>query len=178
MHENFVLKKVSAQSPLLEKVVKLFQTSFPVTERVTLSPFYDGRHDGAELYAYTVAEDVAAFFCTLTGTNFYYLFYIAVDPHYRRQGLGTRILDRVKKTSNGMTIFLDCEAIYPGCKNEETRLKRINFYERNGFRTVGQIHEWRGEKFMTMVYGGLISNEEIDSFWEEFEHLWEESISI
>lgn len=178
MHEDFILNNVDAESPLLEKVVELFHKSFPITERVTLKPFYDGKHHGAEIYAFTRGDQVAAFFCTLTDNDFYYLFYIAVDEAYQRQGLGTRILDQVKKNARGKTIFLDCEAIYPGCKNEEVRSKRIKFYTKSGFRCVGELHQWRGEKFITMVFGGTIDDKDIEEFWEEFEHLWEESVTI
>lgn len=89
-------------------------------------------------------------------------------------GLGSDIIDLVKKQAKGKTIFLDCEAIYPGCTNRAERIKRMRFYEKNGFRAVGSIHKWREENFQTMVFGEEISEHQIEEFWDEFGHLWDE----
>ena len=89
-------------------------------------------------------------------------------------GLGSDIINIVKKQANGKTIFLDCEAVYPGCSNRAERVKRQCFYEKNGFRVVGSMHKWREENFQTMVFGGQITDQQIDEFWQEFGHLWDE----
>lgn len=78
------------------------------------------------------------------------------------------------KNARGATVFLDCEGIYPGCKDRAARVKRLCFYHRNGFKEIGPLKTWRGEKFRTLVYGDKeISEQEIEDFWEIFGHLWE-----
>lgn len=80
----------------------------------------------------------------------------------------------VIKNADGATLFLDCEGIYPGCKDRAARVKRLCFYHRNGFKEIGPLKTWRGEKFRTLVYGDKeISEQEIEDFWEIFGHLWE-----
>lgn len=176
MSQTYTVEKVSATSPLRSKVQKLFIESFPITERVSLDPFYKHPNGPLALYALIDKKDgeLVAFFCTLKKQGLFYLFYIAVDVSKRGIGIGSDIINVIKEESSGDTIFLDCEAIYPGCTHRAERIKRIRFYEKNGFKAVGPHHNWREEKFQTMVYGGDISREDIKDFWNEFGHLWDE----
>lgn len=173
--EPLRIQKVSANSPLKPKVQRLFMKSFPIFERVSLEPFFNSDSKGVEIFALTdEKEEVRAFFCTLKKDSYYYLFYLAVDEEKRGLGIGSDILSAVVKNAEGATVFLDCEGIYPGCKDRAKRVKRLCFYRRNGFREVGPLHTWRGEKFRTLVYGDRdISAKEIEDFWDVFGHLWE-----
>ena len=60
--------------------------------------------------------------------KYYYLFYLAVDEDKRGKGIGSDILSAVIKNARGATVFLDCEGIYPGCKDRAARVKRLCFY--------------------------------------------------
>ena len=152
------IEKVTEDSPLKAKVQRIYIKSFPLFERVSLEPFFNSVSDGVEIFALSDEEDVVAFFCTLR----------------KGKGIGSDILSAVIKNADGATVFLDCEGIYPGCKDRAARVKRLCFYHRNGFKEIGPLKTWRGEKFRTLVYGDKeISEQEIEDFWEIFGHLWE-----
>ena len=161
------IEKVTEDSPLKAKVQRIYIKSFPLFERVSLEPFFNSVSDGVEIFALSDEEDVVAFFCTLRKGKYYYLFYLAVDEDKRGKGIGSDILSAVIKNADGATVFLDCEGIYPGCKDRAARVKRLCFYHRNGFKEIGPLKTWRGEKFRTLVYGDK------EDFWEIFGHLWE-----
>lgn len=168
------IEKVTEDSPLKAKVQRIYIKSFPLFERVSLEPFFNSVSDGVEIFALSDEEDVVAFFCTLRKDKYYYLFYLAVDEDKRGKGIGSDILSAVIKNARGATVFLDCEGIYPGCKDRAARVKRLCFYHRNGFKEIGPLKTWRGEKFRTLVYGDKeISEQEIEDFWAIFGHLWE-----
>lgn len=151
----------------LYKVFSALWARFPGT-------LFNSVSDGVEIFALSDEEDVVAFFCTLRKGKYYYLFYLAVDEDKRGKGIGSDILSAVIKNADGATVFLDCEGIYPGCKDRAARVKRLCFYHRNGFKEIGPLKTWRGEKFRTLVYGDKeISEQEIEDFWEIFGHLWE-----
>ena len=165
---------MAEDSPLKAKVQRIYIKSFPLFERVSLEPFFNSVSDGVEIFALSDEEDVVAFFCTLRKDKYYYLFYLAVDEDKRGKGIGSDILSAVIKNARGATVFLDCEGIYPGCKDRAARVKRLCFYHRNGSKEIGPLKTWRGEKFKTLVYGDKeISEQEIEDFWEIFGHLWE-----
>ena len=147
------IEKVTEDSPLKAKVQRIYIKSFPLFERVSLEPFFNSVSDGVEIFALSDEEDVVAFFCTLRKGKYYYLFYLAVDEDKRGKGIGSDILSAVIKNADGATVFLDCEGIYPGCKDRAARVKRLCFYHRNGFKEIGPLKTWRGEKFRTLVYG-------------------------
>lgn len=52
-----------------------------------------------------------------------YLFIIAVDPAYHRQGIGSRLLSELKELTAGRRIYL-----------ETSNPRNVPFYEKNGFR--------------------------------------------
>ena len=131
------IEKVTEDSPLKAKVQRIYIKSFPLFERVSLEPFFNSVSDGVEIFALSDEEDVVAFFCTLRKDKYYYLFYLAVDEDKRGKGIGSDILSAVIKNARGATVFLDCEGIYPGCKDRAARVKRLCFYHRNGQRNLG-----------------------------------------
>lgn len=96
---------------------------------------------------------MVAFFCTLRKGKYYYLFYLAVDEVNAERVSAVISWSAVIKNADGATVFLDCEGIYPGCKDRAARVKRLCFYHRNGFKEIGPLKTWRGEKFRTLVYG-------------------------
>lgn len=121
------IEKVTEDSPLKAKVQRIYIKSFPLFERVSLEPFFNSVSDGVEIFALSDEEDVVAFFCTLRKGKYYYLFYLAVDEDKRGKGIGSDILSAVIKNADGATVFLDCEGIYPGCKDRAARVKRLCF---------------------------------------------------
>lgn len=135
------IEKVTEDSPLKAKVQRIYIKSFPLFERVSLEPFFNSVSDGVEIFALSDEEDVVAFFCTLRKDKYYYLFYLAVDEDKRGKGIGSDILSAVIKNARGATVFLDCEGIYPGCKDRAARVKRLCFYHRNGFKEIGPLKD-------------------------------------
>ena len=118
------IEKVTEDSPLKAKVQRIYIKSFPLFERVSLEPFFNSVSDGVEIFALSDEEDVVAFFCTLRKDKYYYLFYLAVDEDKRGKGIGSDILSAVIKNARGATVFLDCEGIYPGCKDRAIQRNR------------------------------------------------------
>ena len=140
------IEKVTEDSPLKAKVQRIYIKSFPLFERVSLEPFFNSVSDGVEIFALSDEEDVVAFFCTLRKGKYYYLFYLAVDEDKRGKGIGSDILSAVIKNADGATVFLDCEGIYPGCKDRAARVKRLCFYHRNGFKEIGPLQTLRRQR--------------------------------
>lgn len=69
-----------------------------------------------------------------------YVYELGVNPGYQHQGIGTSILEKVKKDYAGKPVVLEC--LRPTDADEETPynkecLHRKAFYERNGFKDTG-----------------------------------------
>ncbi len=65
-----------------------------------------------------------------------YVFYVAIVDDKRSKGYGGKILDYLKETNPGRALMLNTEEINEAAANNEQRIRRLKFYERNGFRKM------------------------------------------
>lgn len=80
----------------------------------------------------------------LKGEGLIYIYYLAVDPGMRRLGYGSSVLDGLKAMFPGCRFALSSESPDPDARNLEERLRRISFYERNGFADSRRRDMWGG----------------------------------
>lgn len=127
-------KKVSSDLPNYAKFVSTYKESFPLNERwpVPVLRLYGSRR-GSHLIAF-YDEEV---FCGLTYLvhldDIVYIFYLAVNPDLRSAGYGSQILAWVKSKFPTSKISLIVETVDESFPDYEQRLKRQEFYEKNGF---------------------------------------------
>ena len=62
-----------------------------------------------------------------------YLFYLAIREDLRSRGYGSAVLDTIKELYRGKPICMDIEAVDPNADDYEQRLRRLQFFEKNGF---------------------------------------------
>ena len=122
----------------LTQAKKLYHEAFPKEEQlpwwvlrfmtvlngVELSAFYDGA-EFCGLTHTTVTEDTV------------YIMFLAVNERLRNRGYGSAILEQIKQMHSDKAIILNVEPPDDQAKNAEQRVKRICFYEQNGFYDTG-----------------------------------------
>ncbi|WEV71619.1 GNAT family N-acetyltransferase [Lactobacillus sp. ESL0785] len=89
-------------------------------------------------------------FCGLVyytvGSQTVYLLYLAVNPNLRGQGYGTQILQHLQAEFPDKQLTLDIEPVTKAAKNYSQRVRRLHFYERNGFhQTSAKLMDADGE---------------------------------
>ncbi len=62
-----------------------------------------------------------------------YLSYFAIDGAYRSKGYGGMALTKLAEVYDGYQIVLDMERMDDSAENYDQRLRRLAFYERNGY---------------------------------------------
>ena len=76
-------------------------------------------------------------FCGITYTieseKMIFLLYFAVNAQQRSMGYGSRIIHELKQSAGGREIILNVEKPAQSAENNAQRVKRIAFYEKNGF---------------------------------------------
>lgn len=119
-----------------EKLYALNEKAFPKEERIPSDrmlallqelgcdawAFYDGVFVG---FAILLSDDAL---------QMAYLSYFAIDEAYRSRGYGAEALQKMTRLYDGYQIVLDMERMDEGADNYAQRLRRLAFYERNGYR--------------------------------------------
>ena len=67
--------------------------------------------------------------------------FLAIFPHKRNGGTGTKVLQAIRARYEGVPICLEIEdPDEPGADNADIRLRRRNFYLRNGIVPIAKMH--------------------------------------
>ena len=113
---------------------KLFLSAFPKDERPPAWVFFkNALKDTQNLYGYYENNEFIGFAQLTTYQDICYLFFVAVSPEKRNQGYGSKIIDDVKRNNNDKVILLCYEEVDKKYKDHEQRVKRREFYRKNGF---------------------------------------------
>jgi GNAT superfamily N-acetyltransferase len=145
---------------------RLYRSAFPKEERV---PFGLLRllalRKGIELVCYREGETFCGFTYTVTEGNVVFVLFFAVNEALRGQGYGSSILKFLRKKNPGRTVILNVEPLDPEAENAEERVRRVRFYEKNGFFDAGYDIDEIGGKFRVFATEKCI---DVDAYLKVF----------
>ena len=108
-----------------------------------------------------------------------YIFFLAVEEVKRKKGYGSKILADVVQQNEGKTIFLladEADRKYP---DYESRLRRLDFYQHNGFMVSKTLICEYGCTYSLLSYKGMPATSLLfyeamhyildDSLWESYQ---------
>ena len=138
-NNDLIEKPVDRSLKEYPKICQLMKTSFPKHEQTPMwmlrlftlnrntsfRAFYDGTEFCGLLY--TVEDD-----------KHILVLYLVVNEEMRSKGYGTKILEWLKDHTS-KTIVLNVEPLKDDVADFSQRLKRIEFYQKNGISTTGYI---------------------------------------
>ena len=120
------------------QVRDLYLTAFPPEERepwhVILSLSYQPCVDFSAYY--NEADEFCGLSYCVFNDSLLYVFFLAVDDGVRSRGYGTAILQHVCKAHSGRNVALEIEPLWEHEPNYDQRVRRLRFYERNGFHNT------------------------------------------
>lgn len=163
------IKLHKANNAEIKQIEELYYSAFPKAER-TPFPLMKLRAKQGNGVMLTACEDgrFVGFAYIIEHKDCAYLFYLAIIPEMRGSGCGTAILDQLKEHYKRGRLFLAREALDPSSDNYEQRVRRHNFYLRNGFEDYPcKIHEGT-VTFETMGIGGMPTPEDYDALITRF----------
>lgn len=137
----------------LDKVEEIYTNSFPSSE----TPFSVSRGlEMAEKMPITIiavydGDVLVGFYVVKEQGQYRYLNYLAVDQTIRGKGYGGRILQKLLDDSKDTIFFASIEKPIPGRDDYDTRLRRQQFYEKNGMTTVYNQRITNGNEFITVT---------------------------
>lgn len=153
---------------VLPQIERLYLAAFPAVERVPFARLVQrplaGYDDG--LWAFWQAEAFCGFMTTITRGDLTLIGYFAMVPELRGQGLGSAALRLLRARLPKQRITLEIEVLDPTAANYAQRLRRRDFYARNGYRLTPITYRTYGVPFVVMVNGAAVSAAEYHRFYD------------
>ena len=148
-----ILRKLTSEHPDIPAVRKLYEGAFPERERIIgmddilkLSDQFPIELLG--IYPDETPETFAGFFVLLNTEGFAYLVYFATCPEMRSTGIGSKAIKSLVEYLGDKTLLFSYESIYEESDNAEQRIRRRNFYLKNGFYETGWFTKMNGTEFI------------------------------
>ena len=163
---------VPDEGPIRDKIRQIYERSFPPEEQITMCDLLRAaRKPGVSFDAWTDAslpageagaDHVVALTFSLAFPDLFYLGFLAVDARTRGAGYGTRILTHVAQRYPGIPQLLEIEPVTREAPNYQQRVRRLAFYERNGFTVTNMLTHEADQTYRVLARGGLVSPERLE----------------
>lgn len=134
---KITLKRINFFSSDYGKISRLYKTAFPADERAPmwLLALKSERED-VDFWGLYSDGNWAGLAYVISGGEASYLFYLALSENMRGKGIGSKALQALKKHYMGQRFFLALEQLDESAENYEERLKRRQFYLKNGLKPL------------------------------------------
>ncbi|HRR76422.1 MAG TPA: GNAT family N-acetyltransferase [Ruminococcus sp.] len=114
------------------------EEAFPECERNSLDSLYaSDTEERLDILGIYENGTIAGFFVVRIFESIRYLAYFAVSQYKRSSGIGSKAIQLLKQRYHGAQIVAEFEAPDENCGNNALRLRRRDFYLRNGFFETG-----------------------------------------
>ncbi len=153
------LLKISTNSHYLNKIEEIYNYSFPENERINFEDMVNCKFSNSKLYAILKSNRLIGFTYITLCNNFAYIVYFAIDKSQRNKGLGTLSINKICNFYKNKTKVLCVEK---PTTEDPTKLRRIKFYERNGFLLANFQFNYLEQDYFTMYKGPLNKQEFIE----------------
>ncbi|MGO4942260.1 GNAT family N-acetyltransferase [Ruoffia tabacinasalis] len=158
----------SIHSPLTDDLETLYINAFPSYERKPFETLFSHQETGfAEVFAMTEDERFIGMISTLKSSQLIFVEYFAISPEYRSLGYGSKVLSLLKEKYHDMNICLEIEVVQTDEGIIEERLRRLQFYEKNGFQQLNMIVNLFDVEFELLGTSSEITFEEYFTLYEQ-----------
>lgn len=129
--------RITEKGTLFDEVERIFLASFPEREQIPVEHLMDPKMR-TRLYAVLEDGKTAAMYSVIPAEGMVFLFYLAVGPGGRGNGLGGRILEKICAGTD-LPVILNVEEVTEEAPDYEVRRRRRGFYLRHGFADTGKV---------------------------------------
>lgn len=134
--------------------------AFPPSERMSFDGIFDFASDtNTDILGIYDDETPIGFAVILKNEECGYVYFIAIDSNTRSKGYGSVAMRKMFELYPNLQLVLDFEVIDEKAENNEQRIRRKNFYLKNGFHETGNYTMLRDERFEIVCSGGELRKE-------------------
>ena len=124
------------------------------------------KENKTEILSVIYEGEVSGLVITLLYKDMVLVDYLAIAPDKRKLGIGSKIVDEIRRRYKNRRIILEIETIDDTAENNEQRIRRKKFYIKNGLKSNEMLVRLNGIEMETMVFSEKIDYEEYYSIYE------------
>ena len=125
--------ELNKNSDNLEKIEELLKTIFPENELIKFKYLIKMTSRKNVKFLSYYDNQLLGISYTYKYKNLVFVLYLGVNTNFQSKGKGTKIINYLKESYKELDFVLNIEPIINDCSNYEQRIKRLNFYKKNGF---------------------------------------------
>lgn len=153
---NLKIETVTKNSKDFDKLNNIFMEAFPKEERdnENFYELYDDINEFSKFYSFYDESNIdpVGFVVGIDIGDVFYILYLAINKNIRSCGYGSKIINLIKDVSKEKTVVACIENTKDEkAQNIDQRIKRKEFYLRNGLMLSEEIVSWNGIDFEVVV---------------------------
>lgn len=166
---SVTLKQVNKKTADYKKMKELYKKAFPANER---APFFvlsaKAKKPNVDFWGIYTDNKWAGLMYVVNEEELSYIFYFAVSETERGKGCGSGALQVAKEKYAGQKMFLAIEQLDKEAENYSQRVKRKQFYERNGFKDLNLKLKEASVTYDLLGIGGTVEAEKYESLMSKY----------
>lgn len=158
------VKNIDYHAEEMNDIQILYQKSFPENEHMSLTWLFDDINKG-ECLGFYQNHRLSGFAILCNHNQITNILYLAVQRDLQNQGIGTYILEYINNIKKNLLV-VDIENENSKADNFQQRIRRKQFYLKNGFLETGIEYCWQNENYIILSKNGIMTKEQFVNFWK------------
>ena len=162
------IEKITRESRFWEQLHSLAKEAFPPEEYLAPDKLVEmSLADNFDFLALTDCNMFIGFMVVQTYKDLAYLFFLAIDPPCRAKGYGSHAIETLQALYPNKKQVVDFEMLDSEAPNNEQRIKRRQFYLRNGYKETGLFLSYLGVDYEVFCMGDNFESQEFKDMMRE-----------
>lgn len=154
------------------RIRQLYRTSFPRNERKPFSRIVAMMRKGvSDIWCFEKNGHFAGFASTIKDDDLILIDYLAVQRKLRDAGIGSQMLQAMKK-QDPRALFVEIESMYEPGEDQPQRMRRKHFYTKNGFLPMNVMADVFGVKMELLCWNGKLDFNRYHAFYRDNYSQW------
>ena len=163
-------EKITKGSRFWQQINSLAREAFPAEEYLAPDKLVEmSRADNFDFLALTDNDTFIGFMVVQTYKNLAYLFFLAIDSPFRARGYGSRAIETLRLLYPDKKQVVDFEMQDEAAPNNKQRIKRRQFYLKNGYKETGLFLSYLGVAYEVFCMDSDFEPQEFKDMMKEIQ---------
>ena len=157
---ELILQKLKPDCKDRKYLEQINDEAFPDSERMTMDEMFAFSADtDTDVLGIYDGDMPIGFAMLVKNAECGYLYFLAIDNRFRGKGYGSVAIRKILAAYPQIQMILDFEEIEESAANYKQRVRRKQFYLKNGFLETGNYTMLNGNRFEVVCSGGSLRRE-------------------